>query len=184
MLTNPPSSAQEWSDQVATLLAALSALTGLDHTTNNLHEEWLSFHDEIDLEKTVAMPGLVPAVLGTTASAKGETHSATLILECVNMHGQKHDLRALLPYLTGQRTEYTQQSTREAAQLAFVASTRPRHLLALAVHRDPAQPYLETLAEVGWQIHSATEQSPIPTPRSAAVVEPLFRADDLFGSSL
>ncbi|MCD0449472.1 UvrD-helicase domain-containing protein [Actinocorallia sp. API 0066] len=184
MLTNPPSSAQEWSDQVATLLAALSTLTGLDHTTNSLHEEWLSFHDSIALQETVATPRLVPAVLSTTHSAKGETHSATLILECVNMHGQKHDLRALLPYLTGQRTEYTQQSTREAARLAFVAATRPRHLLALAVHQDPAQPYLARLAELGWKMHSANEQIPIPTPRSAAVAEPLFGTGDLFGSIL
>ncbi|MGW4696648.1 UvrD-helicase domain-containing protein [Kitasatospora cineracea] len=96
------------------------------------------------------------AMLTTTiASAKGETHCATLVLECTTKNGRSHDLGALLSVITGERAAGELTATaRHAAMTTFVAATRARHLLALAVHEDRATPHLNALARDGWSVVS------------------------------
>ncbi|MER7702407.1 UvrD-helicase domain-containing protein [Kitasatospora sp. NPDC097605] len=96
-----------------------------------------------------------PMLTATVASAKGETHCATLVLECATKNGRGHDLGSLLPVITGENPASALKATgRHAAMTTFVAATRARHLLALAVHEDRANPHLGALARDGWSIIS------------------------------
>ncbi|MEV8317886.1 UvrD-helicase domain-containing protein [Streptomyces sp. NPDC059900] len=88
--------------------------------------------------------------------AKGETHAATLILECLDSRGQKHDVHETLALVTqGKDVAKAPDAVRKAAQLLFVGITRPTHLLVLALHRTRAEPHLSTFSARGWEIHTA-----------------------------
>lgn len=95
------------------------------------------------------------SVATSVQSAKGETHAATLILECLDSRGRKHDVLETLA-LVAQSKEVADVpiTLRKAAQLLFVGITRPTHLLVLAMHRARAEPHLDAMAAQGWVIHS------------------------------
>ena len=117
--------------QTGQLTELLAAYTALPNTT------------QIDRSVTTS----------TIHNAKGETHCATLVLECPTPQGKFHDLGTLLPVISGIRLVSTLNKTaQEAALTTFVATTRARHLLALAVHRDRATPYLEILRQDDWLV--------------------------------
>jgi len=65
---------------------------------------------------------------------KGETHTATLLLETFYYD---YDIHRILPFLKGQPVA-GQEPTRvkESLKVAFVACSRPTHLLAVAIHAD------------------------------------------------
>jgi DNA helicase-2/ATP-dependent DNA helicase PcrA len=107
--------------------------------------------------------------LSTIHGVKGETHDATLILETKNYN---HDVYAMLPYITGEKpnTANTNASlktdptnVKDIAKMPnqkfmrqlYVAMSRPRHLLCLAVHNDRItadQITLMQAPEKGWNI--------------------------------
>lgn len=66
---------------------------------------------------------------------KGETHTATLVLET---HWNDYNLHKLVPWLIGDKAgsgrEGPQQQTR--LKLHYVAMSRPTHLLCLALKKD------------------------------------------------
>jgi hypothetical protein len=102
-------------------------------------------------------PG-VRAVPGTIQSAKGETHAATLILECLEKNGRKFDVtEALRMIAEGSDPQQELKSVQAAVQLVFVGVTRPTHLLVLAAHRDRGKRYAETMIDAGWDIRDLTE---------------------------
>ncbi|MGW2089754.1 hypothetical protein [Streptomyces sp. NPDC001880] len=108
-------------------------------------------HDDQDL------PPQVPSVAGSIQGAKGETHAATLLLECLDRRGSKHDIQETLKILTGGDIQRAQVTVQRAAQLIFVGATRPTHLLVLATHRQHAAPYTEKLVARGWSIHETSD---------------------------
>ncbi|MFD8754943.1 UvrD-helicase domain-containing protein [Kitasatospora sp. NPDC059577] len=141
-----------WEDFVSRLgrlvEEAVGAPVPVDRTTYAL---WLS-HTPLPPSSETS---LSPVLTATVASAKGETHCATLVLECVTKHGRSHDLGSLLPVITGETPAGKLNTTgRHAAMTTFVAATRAKHLLALAVHEDRANPYLEALTRDGWSVVS------------------------------
>lgn len=86
--------------------------------------------------------------LSTIHGVKGETHDATLILETKN---HCFDLGVMMPYLTGElpSDEYPNvklrdiphwkpdfKSNKKFMRQFYVAMSRPKHLLCLAVHKD------------------------------------------------
>lgn len=77
--------------------------------------------------------------LGSIHSVKGETHTATLVLESFR---QTHQLKKLIPWLTGKRPKSGADNTGEEnaqierLKLHYVAMTRPSHLLCLALRSD------------------------------------------------
>jgi hypothetical protein len=95
----------------------------------------------------------VPIHLATIASVKGETHLATLVLEsCLN---RSYDLASVLPYLCGDAsaTSVTDDDVRNQLMNIFVAASRPRRLLAFAMHADRASlAYRMKLEARGWQV--------------------------------
>ncbi|MFF1910995.1 UvrD-helicase domain-containing protein [Streptomyces sp. NPDC058239] len=100
----------------------------------------------------------VTSVAGSIQSAKGETHAATLLLECLDRRGSKHDVHETLKLLVGGDIQRAKVTVQRAAQLIFVGATRPTHLLVLATHREHAAPYAEALVGQGWSIHDVNDQ--------------------------
>lgn len=95
----------------------------------------------------------INVMASTIHNAKGETDCATLVLECPTPLGKAHDLGTLLPVITGTQTvSKLNKTVQQTALTLFVATTRARHLLVLAVHRDRAAPHLEELHRDGWLI--------------------------------
>ncbi|MFG2592352.1 UvrD-helicase domain-containing protein [Streptomyces sp. NPDC048438] len=98
------------------------------------------------------------AVPGTIQSAKGETHAATLILECLEKTGKKFDVTEALRIIAeGTDPLRELKSVQAAVQLVFVAATRPTHLLVLAAHRDRSKKYADAMTDAGWDIRDLTE---------------------------
>ncbi|MFD8542128.1 UvrD-helicase domain-containing protein [Streptomyces rubrogriseus] len=117
---------------------------------------------------TDAAPGPVPAAVaagpavravpGTIQSAKGETHAATLILECLEKTGKKFDVTEALRLIAeGSDPLRELKSVQAAVQLVFVGATRPTHLLVLAAHCDRSKQYADAMTGAGWDIRDLTE---------------------------
>lgn len=102
--------------------------------------------------------------LSTIHGVKGETHDATLVLETKN---HCFDLEAMIPYLTGDlpSDEHPNGSLRPNPSRAsfspnqkfmrqfYVAMSRPKHLLCLAIHSDRISTAQKTALEgLGWNV--------------------------------
>lgn len=111
-----------------------------------------------------AYPPNAPKVrirLGSIHSVKGETHTATLVLDSF-FHN--HHLRELLPWLLGTKSggSSTSRNGRQVFEgarilgrlrLHYVAMTRPTHLLCLAMRKDAfGEGEVDTMAGRGWTI--------------------------------
>jgi hypothetical protein len=96
--------------------------------------------------------------VGTIHSAKGQTHTATLVLET---YFREHDLSDLLSWLTGEQRGWKKANgiiRGERLRLIYTAMTRPTHLLCLAIRRGvfgedlSASQVAATLRDRGWRI--------------------------------
>jgi hypothetical protein len=163
---------ESWKRNVLELHDILSPLTG-ETPTSSAKEfvEWLDVRPEVDSEssKVSASKGsvnifrvgseesfAVDLEVSTIHAVKGETHLATLLLET---YWYKHDLRELVPFLAGQgdRKLFEKKRPRERAKRVFVAMTRPRELLCLAMRKDHLnEELIQGLIVVGWVIQDLT----------------------------
>ena len=103
--------------------------------------------------------------LSTIHGVKGETHDATLVLETKNY---TFDLETMLPYLTGELPSDDRQNinlpekphatrafkpNRVFMRQLYVAASRPKHLLCLALHSERFRAADEqALRDRGWRI--------------------------------
>ncbi len=94
--------------------------------------------------------------LASIHGVKGETHTATLVLESFNY---AHYLEKLAPWLLGKRPKASADNTgedaaqRERLKLHYVAMTRPSHLLCLAMRKDAfTAANLGQLQKKNWRI--------------------------------
>lgn len=97
--------------------------------------------------------------VGSIHSIKGETHTATLVLETF---WNNHSLDALLPWLKGSKSGSKSTGQRQTTRLKlhYVAMTRPTHLLCLAVKRSSLegekgeldQTLIGELEQHGWRV--------------------------------
>jgi hypothetical protein len=92
--------------------------------------------------------------VGSIHSAKGETHTATLVLET---YWYSHNLNDLVPWLSGLRLGGAGIGARQQTKLKthYVAMTRPTHLLCLAVMQstlDCHNGLAEDLVSAGWLV--------------------------------
>jgi len=90
---------------------------------------------------------------GSIHSVKGQTHSATLVLETF-FH--KHNLELLLPWLTKEKhgcDKSVGKQQRDRLKLHYVAMTRPTHLLCLAMKKDVLKAeHIDAIQNRGWQL--------------------------------
>lgn len=166
---------EEWAQALPLVLDIVSQMTG----TRALNEDASKFlvrsnilpgdgaHEDgaaAVLDNRYSHPPLRPKVhirLGSIHSVKGETHTATLVLDSF-FH--KHHLSELKPWLLGERTGGMKKKLRGRPELEgsrmlgrlklhYVAMTRPSHLLCLAMRRDAfIDSELEILKERGWAV--------------------------------
>jgi DNA helicase-2/ATP-dependent DNA helicase PcrA len=94
---------------------------------------------------------LLPVHYASIHGVKGETHSATLVVETL---ARKHGLKELSPVLTAtQDASQMRDSTRGHCKRVFVGIGRPRHLLCSAIsaeHLNDTQ--ITAFATNGWKI--------------------------------
>lgn len=144
-------------------------------------KEYIAFHEETNPDKSRQTEQISPLIslkdntlihrdgfhieLSTIHAIKGETHDATLVLETKN---HTFDLQTMLSYLTGElpNTEYPNASLPDKPNWRrafkpnkvfmrqfYVAMSRPRHLLCLALHSDHiSDDQIQLLREYGWQV--------------------------------
>ena len=89
---------------------------------------------------------------GSIHSVKGETHTATLVVDTFN---DGHHLAKLKPWLLGEKAHGTTETKTLKARmrLHYVASTRPTKLLCLALRKDLVnENEIEALTNRGWKI--------------------------------
>lgn len=163
----------EWPQVRPLVLKIVSHLTGMhalnDEATEFLARSDIQSSDDANEVGTVATldnfyshPAQNPEVhirLGSIHSVKGETHTATLVLDSFFY---AHHLSELKPWILGERTggmkkksqgKLEQEGPRMLARLKlhYVAMTRPSHLLCLAMRRDVfTEEELERLKGQGW----------------------------------
>lgn len=88
--------------------------------------------------------------IGTVHSVKGETHLATLYVE--TFYQRKHESQRLKDSFCGvDNIQFTAERDKEAAKMAYVAMSRPTHLLCFAMHQDRYNAMRENLND-RWEI--------------------------------
>jgi hypothetical protein len=96
--------------------------------------------------------------VGTIHSAKGQTHTATLVVES---YYKRHDLEDLMQWICGEKygagSNLGVERT-ERMRLIYTAMSRPSHLLCLAIRRDVIKKdnreteARERLEQLGWTL--------------------------------
>lgn len=71
--------------------------------------------------------------LGSIHSVKGETHTATLVLDTFN---RSHHLKMIFPWIKGERKKKVSDADGKRLKLHYVAMTRPSHLICLAIKKS------------------------------------------------
>ncbi|MFH1220506.1 MAG: UvrD-helicase domain-containing protein [Candidatus Eisenbacteria bacterium] len=162
---------ERWTDKVTELRCALSQMIGRDCNSGaDAFCEWsMDYAEQTSSPKPEgpAAPNryrlhqngrYVDIDVGTIHSAKGQTHTATLVLESLF---KKHDMQDLLRWICGKNcnagsrpgTELT-----ERMRLVYTAMTRPSHLLCLAMRRDAVTQdgaeaeTRQQLEQLGWTV--------------------------------
>lgn len=145
-------SAKLWADQIIPSVTAITGAIIGKEVTDQWAADFLVW-DDSDQEddeggapkgrgNVFHFPPNEPKVairLGSIHSVKGETHTATLVLESFN---KAHHLKKLIPWLVGKRPKTGADNVGEEAalierlKLHYVAMTRPSHLLCLAMRSD------------------------------------------------
>lgn len=101
----------------------------------------------------------IKVALSTIHAAKGETHTATLLLETSYYSDKKingYESERIMPQLKGAPYTNTNNSkekrTKETLKMAYVAMSRPTHFLCMAIHRDRVNGHENELENHEWKI--------------------------------
>lgn len=165
--------AEEWEGTwVPVILQLAELLSGGE--INPIHlDEFLVWPDEDPDEGVVRkvkrkdnvyrFPMAAPAVeirVGSIHSVKGETHTATLLLDT---YFHDHHLNALRPWLLGQKVGQGTEGARMQSRLKqhYVAFTRPTHLLAIAMRDNLSVQDIEVLKGRNWRVGRAQQDGGI-----------------------
>lgn len=159
---------QRWETTINGLLQLLVKLTG-DQSIEPKMETFAYVPPAYDspqqhVPSAVRDDCAVSAVAGTIQGAKGETHSATLIVECLDgSSGRQYDVHEVLSRFAGGEGFATSSKTlQRMTELVFVGASRPTRLLAFAVNRARAEPYIAALSRRGWLVQDLTRSNPMP----------------------
>jgi hypothetical protein len=151
----------EWQGKMTDVVTAITGIAP-DQNEAQLFLAWTDAAaagaDDVSLggsDNIFHHPADNPAVeirVGSIHSVKGETHTATLVMDTF-FH--THHLRALKRWLTGARAggageNMTMQSR---LRLHYVAMSRPSHLLCLAIREDAlTDAEIEGIVGRGWRV--------------------------------
>jgi hypothetical protein len=151
-----------WNESVENLTTTLLDATGMK-SLNTEARERLAYRDRITpagADVLSAGSGMGHGVyVDTIHNVKGETHAATLVLQCRDSTGKMNDLAEVASLLAGEMDQKRQKlkTMERVCQLAFVAATRPIACLAFAVAKeDLTASAVTTLAAEGWEVIDLT----------------------------
>lgn len=98
--------------------------------------------------------------VGSIHSAKGETHTSTLVLETFY---HTYSLKTLKPWLLGKKSGEGKEGVRNVSRLKqhYVAITRPSYLLCLAMREDSFDPKELTSLKARWRLARVTDSGPV-----------------------
>lgn len=153
---------QRWRPLVSSLACSMSGGRADDASTSafltwRALELMETGHARVRRDNVFRYPPDEPQVrirLGSIHSVKGETHTATLVLETFF---KAHHLKTLKPWLLGQRSGGSSLGVENLSRLRqhYVAVTRPTHLLCLALRRDAFNDEeIVVLKDRGWRVGS------------------------------
>jgi hypothetical protein len=160
----------EWQEKgIALAVSVTATIAGAAPPASEAFMVWPEHGRSTELEHAVAAPRtdnlfsyprdepLVHVRLGSIHSVKGETHTATLVLESFYYD---HHLSQLKPWLLGERSGGMKSATKMEGprllgrlRLHYVAMTRPSHLLCIAMRKDAfSDAELAILTGRGWHV--------------------------------
>ena len=90
--------------------------------------------------------------VGSIHSVKGQTHTATLVLETF---WKKHNIEKLLPWIIKKKHGWKRDGVEQRDRLKshYVAMTRPTHLLCLAMKQNVLKyEHMDIIRKSGWQV--------------------------------
>ncbi len=160
----------KWVNSLSVMAAAIGgAETGSDETKEFL--EWRAMENwgqptsqSRPRDNIFQYPAENPRVhirVGSIHSVKGETHTATLVLDTFY---HKHHLATLKPWLLQQKSGKGTEKRRNLSRLKqhYVAMTRPSHLLCLAIREDAFSiEELTHLKSIRWRVGRVTDSEVI-----------------------
>lgn len=151
-----------WEGEIANTLADLAiAMSQAGGATREANEflDWVAVgggseagQKPLNVMLDAAQEPPISVRLGSIHSVKGETHTATLVLDSYN---RAHHLKALKNWLLGTKAGGggENNSTLRRLKLHYVAMTRPRRLLCLAMRADSfSDKEIETLKGRGLRV--------------------------------
>ncbi|MDN7799348.1 UvrD-helicase domain-containing protein [Burkholderia vietnamiensis] len=161
-MPTPSVVASDWDIVLTSLAVQLTSITGHVTTADDLRElESSRFSEPHAAPGSSTQPATMTHGLSvcvdTIAGVKGETHAATLVLECV--YNRKYDVTASLPFLCGEKSSLTETNAITLSRLhnLFVAATRPRHFLAFSIHESRlSAEHRSRLEALGWVVVDVT----------------------------
>lgn len=172
LFTSESVTAESWSSLALRFWNLASILAQASHEQPEAVQDylaWVPVSSEVVHEGAVQLAvntfrsihdmGIVDIKLGSIHSAKGQSHTATLVLETYN-HG--HFIDSLLPWASGQKSHGSAKPGKRITQrmlAMYVAMTRPTHLICLAISKrtlgegEAFDANCARLREQGWDIH-------------------------------
>ncbi|MFA6242299.1 MAG: UvrD-helicase domain-containing protein [Candidatus Hydrogenedentales bacterium] len=99
--------------------------------------------------------------VGSIHSVKGETHTATLVMET---YFRGHHLASIKPWLLAKKIGRGKERVTNISRLKqhYVAMTRPSHLLCLAMREDAfTAEELAQLKDISWRVARVTDGAPV-----------------------
>lgn len=147
LFTSHVISAEDWASFTQRFWALASVLAGIREQPETAQDylAWVPEDEEAPQEGAVQLAvntfrsaqdhGVLDIKLGSIHSSKGQTHTATLVLET---YSHEHFIGSLLPWLAGQNSHGGTRPRKRIVQrllAMYVAMTRPTHLLCLAISR-------------------------------------------------
>lgn len=159
---------EQWETEwFATVMTIASALAG-EEVRRERHAQFLSWpHAEKVAEQErrqrrdnyYRYPAAKPKVavrVGSVHAVKGETHTATLVLDTFF---KRHHLQELKPWLLGKNAGKGKQGPEMQSRLKqhYVAMSRPTHLLCLAMKDTCTPDEIEALKARGWRLARVTK---------------------------
>jgi len=168
-----------WEDTWRNVVREIAEAIAERSLSNPAADDFLLWKGESDVPELYPIPGgsrdniyrypnehpRVNIRVGSIHSVKGETHSATLVMETFwRDKDGRHNLELLLPWLDGTTSGGLSQGRLQKTRLRihYVAMTRPAHLLCLAMRRstlkgsngDLGEEIIQKLEKRGWQVRS------------------------------
>jgi len=138
----------------------LRLLLGLDEQNGSNTKDFISYDNALTTlpDQKISATNIYECDNGlkievsTIHGVKAETHDATLILETKY---RKNDISSMLDFFTADTPKHPGEDTLQAGYMRklYVATSRPRHLLCLAINRENvSQKQVEKLYAKGWSI--------------------------------